>query len=453
VNNERRPDRRLIDKPRDFVYRQVFLTAQNFIRIEAASGIVLLAATIVALTWANSPWSDSYSDFWHTHVTVNADIFDIDLDLQEWVNDALMVLFFFLAGLEIKRELVRGELSTPRRALLPAAAALGGMITPAFIFIVIAGGTAGADGWGIPMATDIAFAVGILALLARRIPGSIRVFLLALAIADDIGAIVVIAVFYTSDLNFLAMGIAGLVLAVIVFCNRSGLRNVDVYVFLGIVMWVAMLESGVHATLTGVILGLLTPARSYYDRETFAEDADDLVRRYREAVEAGEESVKESILHQMEDLAHGTEAPLERLERALVSWVSFLVVPLFALANAGVRIDADTARAAIESPLSQGVFLGLVLGKPIGIFVFTWLAVRLKLCDKPTGASWPEVFGVGMIAGIGFTISLLITGLAFEDGLLIDEAKLGVLAGSTIAGLAGLLFLLAVSRPSVTAPE
>jgi len=444
---------RFIDRPRDFVYRQIFVTAQNFIRIEAASGIVLLAATIVALVWANSPWSDSYTDFWHTHITVNAEIFDIDLDLQEWVNDALMTLFFFLAGLEIKRELVHGELSSPRRALLPAAAALGGMVTPALIFIAIAGGTEGRDGWGIPMATDIAFAVGVLALLARRIPASIRIFLLALAIADDIGAIVVIAVFYTSDLNFLAMAAAAGILAIIVICNRSGLRHVDVYVLFGIVMWVAMLESGIHATLTGVILGLLTPAGRYYDPKTFAADADDLVRRYREAEASGSDAVKESVLHQMEDLAHGTEAPLERLERALVSWVSFLVVPLFALANAGVHIDSDTMQAAVESPLSQGVALGLVLGKPLGIFVFTWLAVQIRLCDKPAGASWAHILGAGMIAGIGFTISLLITGLAFEDQLLIDEAKLGVLAGSTIAGASGLLFLFAISRRPAPGPS
>ena len=448
MNEERRPLRRLVDTPRDFVYRQVFLTAQNFIRIEAASGIVLLLATIVALVWANSPWSDSYTDLWHTHITINADIFDIDLDLQEWVNDGLMTLFFFLAGLEIKRELVHGELSSPRRALLPAAAALGGMITPAVFFLAIAGGSDGADGWGIPMATDIAFAVGILALLSRRIPASIRVFLLALAIADDIGAILVIAVFYTSDINFLALGIAGLTLAVIVVCNRSGLRNVDVYVLFGAVLWVAMLESGIHATLAGVILGLLTPASHHYDPATFAEDADDLVQRYRGATQASDRGEQESVLHQMEDLAHGTEAPLERLERALVSWVSFLIVPLFALANAGVQIDGDTVEAAIESPLALGVAIGLVVGKPLGIFMFTWLAVQLKLCDKPVGASWAQIFGVGMIAGIGFTISLLITSLAFEEQALVDEAKLGVLAGSTVAGIAGLVFLYFASRPS-----
>jgi NhaA family Na+:H+ antiporter len=296
------------------------------------------------------------------------------------------------------------------------------------------------------MATDIAFAVGILALLARRIPASIRIFLLALAIADDIGAILVIAVFYTSDMDFLAMSIAVLILTVIVICNRSGMRNVDVYVFLGMLLWVAVLESGIHATLTGVILGLLTPAGHHYDPATFAEDAADLVRRYRDAGVAGADSIREAILHQMEDLAHGTEAPLERLERALVSWVSFLIVPLFALANAGVKIDADTAQAAIESPLSQGVFLGLVLGKPLGIFTFTWLAVHLKLCDKPAGATWLQILGAGMIAGIGFTISLLITDLAFENEALIDEAKLGVLAGSTIAGVAGLIFLLLTSK-------
>ncbi|HEX5140284.1 MAG TPA: Na+/H+ antiporter NhaA [Dehalococcoidia bacterium] len=441
----------LYEKPRGFVYRQVYVTAQEFISTEASSGIVLLLAAVVALIWANSPWDASYFDLWHTHVSIDTDIVHIDLDLQEWVNDGLMTLFFFVAGLEIKRELVRGDLSTPSRAFLPAAAALGGMIAPALIFLGFNAGQEGVDGWGVPMATDIAFAVGVLSLLSRRIPSSLRSFLLALAIADDIGSILVIAVFYTSEIDYLALGFAALMLACAFACNRAGVRTINVYVAIGALLWVGLLESGVHATLTGVLLGLLTPASSHYNPLSFEESAEDIVHRYRLAAESGNEEGEEQALQQMEDLAKGTAPVLERLERALVGWVSFLIVPLFALANAGVHIDSEVADAAIRSPVAQGVALGLVIGKPLGIFLFTWLAVRLRLCEKPEGASWSQLLGVGMIAGIGFTISLLISDLAFQDSLLGDEAKLGVLAGSTIAGVIGYTFLRWTSRNHVEA--
>jgi NhaA family Na+:H+ antiporter len=438
----------LYERPRNFVYRQVYVTAQEFINTEASSGIVLMLATIFALLWANSPWDASYFDFWHTHISIDADIVHIDLDLQEWVNDGLMTLFFFLAGLEIKRELVRGDLSTPARALLPAAAALGGMIAPALIFLGFNAGKEGVDGWGVPMATDIAFAVGVLSLLSSRIPSSIRSFLLALAIADDIGAILVIAVFYTTEIDYLALAFAGLMLGCAFAFNRAGMRTINAYVVIGALMWVGLLESGIHATLTGVLLGLLTPASSYYNPLSFEASAEDIVQRYERATEAGDRGGEEQALQQMEDLAKGSAPVLERLERALVGWVSFLIVPLFALANAGVHIDSEVASAAIRSPVAQGVAIGLVVGKPLGIFLFTWLAVRLHLCDKPEGASWSQLFGVGMIAGIGFTISLLISDLAFQESLLGDEAKLGVLAGSTVAGVLGYAFIRLTSRAS-----
>jgi NhaA family Na+:H+ antiporter len=431
----------LFARPRDFVYQRVFQTAQAFIQVEASSGLVLLLAAVAAMVWANSPWDDAYFDLWHTHISVDADIFAIDLDLQEWVNDGLMTIFFFLMGLEIKRELVHGELSSPRRALLPAAGALGGMVAPALIYTAFNAGREGASGWGVPMATDIAFAVGVLSLLSRRIPFSIKVFLLALAIADDIGAILVIAFFYTSDINLLALGLAGVTLLWILVMNRSGVRNLNVYTVFGAVLWLTMLESGIHATIAGVILGLMAPASSFYGRDTFIEDAQDLVDRFRIAHSARSEDVEQGILSQLEDLAQGTEAPLDRLERALHPWVSFLIVPLFALANAGVRVSGDVAGDAVESSISQGVAFGLLIGKPLGIFLLTWLAVRLRICDMPTGASWTQVLGVGMLGGIGFTVALLITDLGFESEALIDEAKLGVLAASVASGVLGFLFL------------
>ena len=430
--------------------QRVVQAARAFVQVEASSGIVLLAAALVALAWANSAWRDSYFDLWQTRIVVDGAIFHIDEDLRHWVNDGLMTVFFFLVGLEIKRELVHGELSSPRRALLPAAAALGGMVAPALIYTAFNAGGAGADGWGIPMATDIAFALGVLSLLSNRIPFSVKVFLLALAIADDIGAILVIAVFYTSDLDLPALGVAALILSVILAMKARGVRSIDVYVAVGAALWLAVLESGVHPTLAGVALGLLTPATAFYRPGDFPAAAEDLVGRFRAGVADGSLDEQQGALSQMEDLSPGTEAPLERLERKLHPWVSYLIVPVFALANAGVTVDGDTLDAARSSPVSQGVVAGLLLGKVAGIFLFTWLAVKLRLCELPSGASWGHIGGVGLLGGIGFTVSLLITSLAFEDAALADEAKLGVLAASLAAGVLGFVFLRFAGRRRTT---
>jgi NhaA family Na+:H+ antiporter len=436
---------------RIFRPQRVVRAAQAFVQIEASSGIVLLLAAVAALVWANSPWDEAYFDLWHTTLSLDLQVVLLEDDLQHWVNDGLMTLFFFVVGLEIKRELVHGELSTPRRALLPAAAALGGMIVPALIYTAFNAGGSGSDGWGVPMATDIAFALGVLSLLSRRIPFSVKVFLLALAIADDIGAILVIAVFYTAEIDIEALVAALAVFGTIVAMNRGGVRNVDVYVIAGIALWLAVYESGVHATLAGVALGLLTPARPFYQPEAFASSADDLVSRYRDALARASADEQQGTLGQLEDLSQGTEAPLERLERKLHPWVSYGIVPLFALANAGVAISSDLAQAAVESPVAQGIAVALVLGKPAGIVLFTWLSVRLRLGELPAGAGWRHVLGVGLLGGIGFTVSLLITGLAFEaQPQLIDEAKLGVLSASVVAGVAGFLFLWTVGRRSAS---
>jgi NhaA family Na+:H+ antiporter len=275
------------------------------------------------------------------------------------------------------------------------------------------------------------------------------VFLLALAIADDIGGIIVIAIFYATGIDAFALGLSALTLLVIAIMNRSGVRTINIYVVVGAILWLTMLESGVHAALSGVILGLMAPASYFYNPATFAAAAQDLVERFKLASAAESDEVQANILAQMEDLTQGTEAPLERLERALHRWVGFGVVPLFALANAGVHVSGDTADAAISSPISQGVFLGLLVGKPVGIFLVTWIAVRLGICEMPRGATWPQVFGIGILGGIGFTVSLLITDLAFKEDLFIDEAKLGVLVASVAAALLGLVFLLFAT----TSPE
>ena len=428
---------------RVFVPHRVFRAARTFVGIEASSGIVLLLAAVVALVWANSPWDEQYFDLLHTEVGIDLDIVVIREDLQDWINSGLMTVFFFVMGLEIKRELVHGELSTPRRALLPAAAAFGGMAAPALIFVAFNAGGAGVDGWGIPMATDIAFALGVLSLLSRRIPFSVKIFLLALAIADDIGAILVIAIFYTSEFDFLALAVAGLILVGILTMNRSGVRTINLYMAAGACLWIAVHESGVHATLAGVVLGLMTPARNFFSTQTFTATADALVRRFQAT---DNEEAQRGILEQLEDLSQGTDAPLERLERALHPWVSFTIVPIFALANAGVAVSGDLVSDAISSPISQGVVLGLILGKMAGIFTFTWVAVRLGLCELPMGARWRHVLGVGLLGGIGFTVSLLITDLAFAQPLLADQAKLGVLVASAAAGIGGFLFLRLTNR-------
>jgi NhaA family Na+:H+ antiporter len=433
---------------RIFVPQRVVQAVQAFVGVEASSGIVLLMASVAALVWANSPWSDSYEDLWHTVLRMDLDVLAIELDLRHAVNDGLMTLFFFIVGLEIKRELAHGELSSPSRALLPATAALGGMAVPALLYTAFNLDGDGADGWGVPMATDIAFALGMLSLLGRRIPFSVKVFLLALAIADDIGAVLVIAVFYTSNLDAEAAAVALAIFGLIVAMNRAGVRSVDVYVAVGILLWLAVFESGVHATLAGVALGLLTPARPVYSPDAFAASVEGLISRFRDAQARGASDESQALLGQIEDLSLGTEAPLDRLERKLHPWVSYAVVPLFALANAGISLSSDLLSDAASSPVTAGIALGLLIGKPVGIVTFTALAVRFTVCELPTGSRWAHIVGVGLLGGIGFTVSLLIAALAFEAPALADEAKVGILGASLLAGALGFVYLYVVTKPA-----
>ncbi|HJU06769.1 MAG TPA: Na+/H+ antiporter NhaA [Nitrospiraceae bacterium] len=436
-----------IQAKRSPVSRTVLLPAQYFIHNEVVSGVTLLIAALAALAWANSPWHDSYHAFQETMITVGVGTFSVSEDLRHWINDGLMVVFFFVVGLEIKREFVRGELSDARKAALPIAAALGGMIVPVLIFLAVASGD-GSRGWGIPMATDIAFALGVLALLGKRIPPQLRIFLLALATVDDIGAILVIAVFYAGHLSLPALAAAGLLLGLLLAMRWGGMRNVAVYLVVVVLFWSAVLKSGVHATIGGVILGALTPAQAPFGQETFAASAGKRVDQFAEARRHGETERAEAVLGEIEELTRMTEAPLERLERIVHPWVSYLVLPLFALANAGMALSGSMLREAVASPVTLGVAGGLLIGKFAGIAGFSWFAVRAGIAALSKDVTWPHVVGVGILGGIGFTVSLFITGLAFEEAARRADAKVGILAASLVAGLVGYGWLRWATRKS-----
>ncbi|HUR24189.1 MAG TPA: Na+/H+ antiporter NhaA [Acidimicrobiales bacterium] len=419
---ETEPTRRVPPTPGRGVPRRL----RNFLATEASGGILLLAAAIVALVWANSPWSASYTSLWHTDVTVTFGRYVIREDLQHWVNDCLMALFFFVVGLEIKQELVHGKLRDAPTAAMPALAALGGMVVPAVLYFLVTAGGDGARGWGIPMATDIAFAVGVVTLLGPRVPASLKLFLLTLAIVDDIGAIIVIGIFYSSGLQPEFLGVAAAIVAMIVVLSRSGVVWLAPYLALGAALWLATYASGVHATIAGVVLGLLTPARRLFPASVAREWADDL-----------EDDPSAQEMQAMTRLARHSVSPAERTAHLLHPWSSFLIVPLFALANAGVSITADAFEGAGAAAVSAGVMLGLVAGKTLGITGAAWLGMRLGVARLPEGADWKMMFAIATVAGVGFTVSLFVAELAFEAGALQDAAKLGVLAGSTVAAVIG----------------
>lgn len=423
----------------------------HFTRVEAASGIVLLVAAIAAIVWANSAWSETYFSILEQHLTIEFGAFHFDESALHIINDGLMAIFFFVVGLEIKRELVLGDLRDPRAAALPVMAALGGMIVPALVYIALNAnaGTEAIRGWGIPMATDIAFALGIVALLGSKVPSGAKLFLLAVAIADDIGAIAVIAIFYTEELSagYLAAAVGGLV--VVWIATRIGIRSHVIYVPLGIVVWYLVLESGVHATLAGVALGFLTPARPYYSAAEFDERARAILDQF--PVESDTPAAQEHADHEalsVSTIARESVSPLTRAEHMLVGWSSFLIVPIFALANAGVDFRQLSIGEALTSSVGLGVAAGLVLGKIVGISLFSFGAVRFRLGRLPPGIGWNQVFGLASVAGIGFTVSLFVTGLAFNDPHLTDLAKVGIFAGSLTAGLVGTLILARAKPPS-----
>ena len=410
---------------------------REFLHTESSGGLVLLFAAAVALVWANSPLSASYHSIWQTELSVDFGGVVRSLDLRHLVNDGLMALFFFVVGLEIKRELVTGELRTWQRAALPAFAAVGGMVVPALVYLVFNSGQPGARGWGVPMATDIAFAVGVLALLGPRAPANLKIFLLTLAIVDDIGAILVIALAYSTDVSLVALAGAGGVLAGMGLLRYLRVDWMPGFFILGTVVWLAVYESGVHATIAGVVLGLLAPARPVAATAMVRQWATDL---------RDEPTVEE--LHAMTTVAKASVSVAERLQHSLHPVTSFAIIPLFALANAGVTIEASSLRAPGAKQVVIGVVLGLVVGKIVGISFFSWAAVRLGLGRMPEGIGGRQLLGAAAVAGIGFTVSLFIAGLAFETPALEAAAKIGILAASGLASGAGYLVLRAGKQGS-----
>jgi len=421
-----------------FLARSVARPVQRFLHIEASGGLLLVAAAVAALVWANSPWSAGYHQLWATELTVDLGGHAITEDLRHWINDGLMTLFFFVIGLEIKQELTNGQLTTRRDAAIPAAGAIGGMVVPAALYLALNVGGDGAAGWGIPMATDVAFALGVLALLGPRVPAELKVLLLGLAIVDDVGAIIVIAAFYSDGIDPQWAVAAAVGLAGIVVLRRAGIRYMPVYVVLGAGIWLATFESGIHATLAGVALGLLTPARAYLPEVDADRIADELSADL--AVTAGE--VRDISFRVRESIP-----VTERLQDLLHPWTSYLIVPMFALANAGVTVSADSLRDAATSPVALGVAVGLVVGKLVGVAGAIALAVRFGVGRLPESITTRHVVGMAAVAGIGFTVSIFVAGLAFTDPALADQATIGVLAATVLAATCGSAILLRSPRP------
>ena len=425
-----------------FLARRFARPAARFLAIEAASGILLLIATVLALVWANSPWKDSYASFLNADIVLDAGPIGFHLTVQEFVNDALMAFFFFVAGLEIKRELVKGELRDRKAAALPIIAALGGMIVPALIYFALNAGSASSGGWGIPMATDIAFAVGIVSLLGNRVPAALKLFLLTLAVADDLGAIGVIAIFYSKSVSFTWLGAACALLFVVWLMRRRKIWYGPIYLAIGIVVWYCMLKSGVHATVAGVAMGFLTPTdalRPDLDTEAIADRLENQSELSAADVAAASFLINESV-------------PVgERLVDRMLPWTSYVIIPIFALCNAGILLTSESLRAAAGSTVTWGVGLGLVVGKTVGVFGAATIAIAIGVARRPRGATNLHMIGIAMAAGIGFTVALFVTGLAFTDPLFTEEAKVGILAASAVAAvLAGLVLSAAARRSSAS---
>ena len=412
---------------------------------ESTAGIVLLISAVIAMIWANSAWSGSYHHLWEYKISIQAGEYGISKTLHEWINDGLMALFFFVIGLELKREIMAGELSDMGKAILPLIAALGGMLLPALIYFLFNPGGPQSNGWGIPMATDIAFALGIMSLLGNRVPLSLKIFLTALAIADDIGAVLVIAFFYTSDISMLSLGIGALFLMLLLAANYMGVRSTLFYGLVGIAgVWLAFLMSGVHATIAGVLAAFAIPARTKIDEEKFIQVLEDQLREFH-AIPPNDVTLLEpaqyKVIEKINRLTKAAGTPLQKLEYKLHSWVSYLVMPLFAFSNSGITLHSGFLNDVFSSSITLGIIMGLVVGKFVGVLMFCWVAVKTKITTLPHGVTWKQIIGVALLAGIGFTMSLFITTLAFKDVQLVTDAKLGIFIASIISGVAGYFVL------------
>ncbi|MCX2741864.1 Na+/H+ antiporter NhaA [Pontibacter anaerobius] len=430
------------------LYRRIIFPFLEFVKAESFSGILLMFITLSALVWANSPWSDSYEKIWSTPFTIALGDYGLTKAAILWINDGLMAIFFFVVGLEIKRETMVGELSSVKGAAFPVVAALGGMLVPAGIFILLNNNGEGLSGWGIPMATDIAFALGILTLLGNRAPLSLKLFLVAYAIVDDIGAVLVIALFYTSEVNFLSLWIGFLLFGLLLVGNSLKMRNIWIYTLVGVLMWVAFLKSGVHATVAGILLAITIPGRSKTSELEFQESTEEILddlRSYRLAEQTNTEQEPtdedyQGAVYAIENNCAEALSPMHRLEHALHPWVAYAIMPVFALANAGIYFYADLVNG-LYTALSLGIILGLVLGKPIGILLFAWLASVTGLAAKPKSFSWLQLLGVGLLGGVGFTMSIFIANLAFVNSPMLPLSKLAILCASVIAGIIAYIIL------------
>ena len=434
MSEARRADAELAQLPKALLDRLTKPFAE-FLRIEAASSALLLSFAVAAVVLSNSPWAHPFLSVWETQVGLQLGQLEFGRSLRDWINDGLMTLFFFLVALELKRELVLGELGNPRMAALSLAGALGGMLVPAALYLALQSGQSGERGWGIVMATDTAFVMGCLALLGSRIPQSLRVFMLSLAIADDIGAILVVAIGYSGQINWGALAFGVLGVAIVRAMASLGFRSFPLYFLVGGFIWLAVDASGIHATVTGVILGLMTPARRWVSDERLYAILDRVVAHPSDNHASGQTKDRQT-LQLAEIAARETLSPIERLEIALHPWVGFVIMPVFAFANAGVPLTLSEP----VSSVTMAVFAGFVLGKPIGVLTFSWLAVRLGIATRPSDLSWGLLAGGGLLAGIGFTMALFISNLAFGQGL-IDAAKMGIFLASVVSAAAGVALL------------
>jgi len=440
--------------PWERAFNKVSTPFEHFLHAQTTTGLILMFMTIVALLLANSPLTDAYTHFFHTTMDLNIGSWKLSHSIHHWINDGLMAIFFFIIGLEIKREVLVGELSNIKVALLPILAAIGGMLFPALIYFAINANTVGANGWGIPMATDIAFAISALVLLGKRVPPALVTFLVALAIVDDLGAVLVIALFYTEQIHMLPLALAGGSFLILVAFNRVGIHMILPYFIIGLLMWFFMLESGVHATIAGVIAAMAIPSKPKQAPEDFSQKTKELLDEYDTYPVCADHLIHErqkAILLNIKDSINAVGTPASRLEHDLHLPVALIVIPLFALANAGIAIDFSSIKTTIMTPVSLGIIMGLILGKVLGIFGVAWLAIKLKIATLPQGSTMNQIFGVAFLGGIGFTMSIFVADLAFINSPeLIFQAKIGILVASLFAGFFGYFWLRFIAKSKTT---
>lgn len=433
---------------------QLIRPVSKFIHQEHTSGIVLLMSVLVAIVWVNSPFQESYHHFWDITFSVGIGSAVLSHPLHIWINDGLMAVFFFVIGLELKREFMEGELSSMKKAALPMMAALGGMLVPALIYFLINKGTEASHGWGIPMATDIAFALALLSVAGKHIPSSVKVFLSALAVADDLGAVLVIAFFYSTGISFLPLLIGLGFLCILVIANLMGVRSSTFYLIIGFGVWVGFFLSGVHATIAGVLVAFTIPARTKINEQEYVDCVKHYIGEFEQEIPNRGALItpdQHQIIEHVKNISQDAETPLQKIEYALHPYVAFVIMPLFALANSGIIIGADIFTAVIN-PVSMGVTAGLLLGKFTGVLLFTFVMVKTGLAQLPANANWHHITGVAVLAGIGFTMSLFISALAFHNEQMIDQAKYGILLASILAGSLGLFLLKRTKAATISEP-